>query len=145
MTLSGSAVSVRTGFAVTVIDPRPELANRERFTLADEIVLKDFIEAAADLQLGPDAYLVVVTPNHEHDEEVIRATLNKSYGYIGMIGSRKKVTAIVSHLRDDGFDDEAIGRLHSPIGLEIGAETPEEIAVSIVAELVAVRRGKDRR
>jgi xanthine dehydrogenase accessory factor len=139
------AMAKEAGFSVTVIDPRPELATRERFSQADEIVITDFAEAAAALQPGPDVYVVVVTPDHEHDEEVVRATLNESYGYVGMIGSRKKVAAVVSHLKDDGFAEETIQRLHSPIGLEIGAETPEEIAVSIVAELVAVRRGKDQR
>lgn len=128
------------GFRVTVIDRRGSLASRERFGEADEILVKDFAEAAAELPFGPDAYVVVVTPNHEKDEEVVRAVLGKPFRYVGMIGSEKKVAGIRSRLADAGFPEEVLGSLHAPIGLEIGAETPEEIAVSILAELVAVRR-----
>jgi xanthine dehydrogenase accessory factor len=130
----------RAGFVVTVVDPRLEMANRERFPSADGIVVKGFSQAAAGVSAGPDVYVVIVTPKHAHDEEVVRVVLDKPYRYIGMIGSRKKVATIRSHLKDAGFEDGVISKLHAPIGLDIGAETPEEIAVSIVAELVAVRR-----
>ena len=135
------AMAKQAGFSVTVIDPRPELADRERFSAADEIMVRDFAHAAKDLPIGHDSYVVVVTPGHDHDEEVVRLVLGRSFRYLGMIGSKKKVSTIISHLKDAGFSEEAIGRLHSPIGLDIGAETPEEIAVSILAELVSVRRG----
>jgi len=134
-------LSGRVGFAVTVIDPRRELANAERLPSADEIIVEEFVPVAESLPLGPDAYVVVVTPNHEYDEEVVRAILGKTYRYIGMIGSRKKVATVISHLREAGFAEKQIEDLHSPIGLDIAAETPEEIAVSILAELVECRRG----
>ncbi|MCK4546856.1 MAG: XdhC family protein [Candidatus Eisenbacteria sp.] len=131
----------RVGFAVTVIDPRPEQANRERFPFADDIVVRGFAEVAAETVPGPDTYVVVLTPEHKHDEEVVRAVLNSPFRYVGMIGSRRKVATLISHLKEAGFGEEVMRKLHSPIGLDIGAETPEEIAVSIVAELVASRRG----
>ncbi len=128
------------GFCTIVIDPRSQLADPGRFPTADEIVVEDFVPFAEGMEPGPDAYVVVVTPNHEYDEEVVRAVLGKPFRYVGMIGSRQKVATVIGHLREFGFAESQIESLHSPIGLDIGAETPEEIAVSILAELVECRR-----
>jgi len=132
------------GFRVVVIDCRPELATRERLPTADQILVADFVEAARGLPVGPEVSAVVVTPDHAHDEDVVRVLVDRPCGYLGMIGSRKKVATLRERLKSSGVAEEAIERLHAPIGLDIGAETPEEIAVSILAELVAVRR-KERK
>jgi len=133
------------GFAVTVLDDRPEFANRERFPWAREIVVTpDLGDCLAGSALGHDASLVIVTRGHVHDGAVLAKALRTDAGYIGMIGSRRKRDAIYARLRQDGFTDGDIARVRCPIGLDIGAETPEEIAVSIVAELIqerAKRRG----
>lgn len=128
------------GFCIIVIDPRSQLADPGRFPTADEIVVEDFVPFAEGMESGPDVYAVVVTPNHEYDEEVVRSVLGKPFRYVGMIGSRQKVATVIAHLREFGFTESQIESLHSPIGLDIGAETPEEIAVSILAELVECRR-----
>ncbi len=128
------------GFHTVVLDDRAEFANRQRFASADEIVVLDaFDRAVAGLEIDENSYLVLVTRGHAHDKTILRDALGTRAGYIGMIGSRRKRDAIYASLRGEGFAEEAFGRVHSPIGLNIAAETPEEIAVSIVAELIQVR------
>ncbi len=130
------------GFSVVVIDDRPEWASPERFPEARSVrVIPDFETAFTDLDIHPDAFIVIVTRGHLHDRTVLEAALKTDAGYIGMIGSRKKREAIYSALRDAGVGQDRLDQVHSPIGLSIGAETPEEIAVSIVAELIAERAG----
>ena len=133
-------VLATVGFGVVVIDDREEFANTERFPHADEII----VPAVMDLPLkekefGGDSYIVIVTRGHMHDELVLRAALRTSAGYVGMIGSRRKREAIYKHMLDDGFTQADIDRVFSPIGLSICAETPEEIAISIAAEMIKVR------
>ena len=128
------------GFQVHVYDDRPEYANRERFPDAHAIHLLETFDRAFDgPALGMDDFVVILTRGHLHDQNVLARALTTGAGYIGMIGSRKKRHTIYRNLRDQGIHQEAIERVHSPIGLAIGAETPEEIAVSIVAELIAAR------
>ncbi|HHW43613.1 MAG TPA: XdhC/CoxF family protein, partial [Desulfotomaculum sp.] len=128
------------GFRTVVLDDREEFANRERFPRAEEIiVLDDFEHAMKDLPIGRDSYLVIVTRGHRYDLTVLAQALQTGAGYIGMIGSTGKREAIYRALREAGVTGEQLARVHSPIGLPIGAETPEEIAVSIVAELIKVR------
>jgi xanthine dehydrogenase accessory factor len=134
-------VAALAGFQVTVLDDRPEFANAERFPQAETTVLDGYGDCFAGLSPGPGACVVIVTRGHVHDAEVLAQALKTRAGYIGMIGSRRKRDAIYDRLRGLGFTDADLARVHCPIGLAIGAETPEEIAVSINAELIAHRAG----
>jgi len=130
------------GFRTVVLDDRPEFANRDRFPSADEIrVIPTFERAMDGLELNRDSHLVIVTRGHAHDKTVLGLALEADAGYIGMIGSRRKRDAIYEALMKEGFTHEDLKRVHSPIGINIGAETPAEIAVSIVAELIQARAG----
>jgi len=133
------------GFRVILVDDREEFANRERFPTADEVVVASPEEAFKSVAIGPDSYVVSVTRGHLLDEEVVAGALATPARYIGMIGSKRKVAKVLSRLRQRGFSDQDLGRLHAPIGLDIGADTVEEIAVSILAELIAVRRRMELR
>jgi xanthine dehydrogenase accessory factor len=130
-----------SGFSVEVIDDRPEYANEERFPEADRITQGRFDEVLADYPIDGNTFVVCVTRGHRHDEMSLRAVAESSAAYVGMIGSRRRVAAVLQHLVEEGLDADAVGRVHAPIGLDIGAETPEEIAVSIMAEIVMTRRG----
>ncbi len=125
-------------FEVIVMDDRSEMASLERYPKAKEVrVLSSFASCLAGL--GPDDYVVIVTRGHLHDREVLSQALRTKAGYIGMIGSRRKRDAVYEWLREEGLTDSDLARVHCPIGLAIGAETPEEIAMSIVAEMVQIR------
>ncbi len=138
-----ASLSSLVGFNTVVLDDRADFANRERFQTADRLlVLDSFEDALKDLDIDEDSYLVIVTRGHAHDKTVLAHALRTGAGYIGMIGSRRKRDAIYTALAKEGFSPEAFQRIHCPIGLNIGAETPEEIAVSIVAELIRARAGK---
>jgi xanthine dehydrogenase accessory factor len=133
------------GFQTVVLDDRQEFANREMFATADQIVVLDsFVRAMEGLEINEDSYLVLVTRGHMHDKTVLGQALRTRAGYIGMIGSRKKRDAVYEELSVEGFSRHEFDRVYSPIGLDIGAETPEEIAVSIVAELIRARAGRSR-
>ncbi len=129
------------GFSVVVVDDRPEYANQERFPEADRVICGDFAEVLGDLPIDANSYIVTVTRGHKHDEVSLRQVAGSAAAYVGMIGSKRRVGAVLQHLIDEGLDAEAVRRVHTPIGLDIGAETPEEIAVAIMAEVVQVRRG----
>ncbi len=134
-------LAARCGYDVQVVDDRPTFASQERFPDARRFV-HSF--AAADwepLALGPLSYCVVVTRGHEHDYQVVRALIERDLAYLGMMGSSKKVAGTRRRLVEEGVDEAALERLHAPIGLDIGSETPAEIAVSIIAEVVLARRG----
>lgn len=134
-------LAASAGFQVTVLDDREEFANRERFPEASEVrVIPDF-EACFAEGLGPRDFAAILTRGHLHDRTVLSRALKTNAGYIGMIGSRKKRAAVYAVLRKEGFARADLDRVHCPIGLSIGAETPEEIAVSIVGELIKVRAG----
>jgi xanthine dehydrogenase accessory factor len=126
-------------FSVVVIDDRQEYANAERFPEADEIMVQEFVEAFSSLAFTGDEFVVIVTRGHSHDADVLRAALSQNARYIGMIGSRRKVQMIFDLMRQAGFAEEAVSRVYAPIGLSIHAETPQEIAVSIVSQLIKVR------
>ncbi len=133
------------GFRTVVLDDRQEFANRERFPDAHEVmVLNSFQGALEGLAIDGDSYLVLLTRGHAHDQAVLRQALSTPAGYIGMIGSRGKRQAIYAALAQAGFSQADFQRVSSPIGLNIAAETPEEIAVSIVAELIQVRAGRSQ-
>jgi xanthine dehydrogenase accessory factor len=129
------------GFRTTVVDDRAEFANGQRFPQADRVLAATVEDAFDTLSIDEDAYVVAITRGHVMDEEVVARALRTPARYIGMIGSTRKVAAIHQRLRRRGFNQDNLARLHAPIGIDIAADTVEEIAVSIVAELVAVRRG----
>lgn len=127
-------------FQVTVIDDRSAFANRARFPEADRIIAADVEKTVADLRIGPRTYLVLVTRGHALDQAALSQVIRKPAAYIGMIGSQRRVQAVFDFLRRMGVAEEHLRKVYAPIGLRIGAETPAEIAASILAELVAVRR-----
>ena len=128
------------GFRTVVLDDRLELTTRPRFPSADRlVVLTAYSNAFDSLEIDENSYIVILTHGHQHDQEVLTAALHTRAGYIGMIGSRRKVKLVFDELRSEGFSEADIQRIHAPIGLAIEAETPEEIGVSIVAEMIKVR------
>lgn len=136
-------IGAMLGFRVRVLDDRPEFATRERFPEAAEVRRADFGDPFRDLAVGPDTHLVLVTRGHRYDYEALRRLLlgGALPAYVGMVGSRRRVRAALEQLVREGIPRERLLRVHAPIGLDIGAETPEEIAVAIAAEIVRVRRG----
>ncbi|MGE5244524.1 MAG: XdhC family protein [Betaproteobacteria bacterium] len=132
------------GFRVHVVDDREKFANRERFPDAAEIVADDIAAWLARAAIPPHAYAVIVTRGHVHDLDALRALAPRELRYLGLIGSRAKIARIYDALAAEGLAADRLAHVHAPIGLDIGAVTPQEIAVSILAELVAVKRGKVR-
>jgi xanthine dehydrogenase accessory factor len=128
-------------FSVAVLDDRPDYADPALIPEADRIICADFEEALKSFPIGENTYIVMVTRGHKQDELSLRLTAPSRAAYVGMIGSRRRTGAVLQHLADEGFPREVLDRIHTPIGLDIGAETPEEIAVSIIAEIIMVRRG----
>lgn len=136
-----AALGSMLGFHVTVIDDRASFANRERFPTADEIIIRPFGPAVAALNLDRHCYLVSVTRGHSFDEDVILTALRNSRGaFIGMIGSRRRVKATLDRIGAMGIAPELLDQVHAPLGIDIAAETPEEIALSIISEIVRERR-----
>ena len=131
------------GYRVVVLDDRPDFATRERFPDADRLIRADFSDPFADVALHERSHLLLVTRGHKYDYECLVRALrtDPAPAYIGMIGSRRRVRATYVQLVEEGFDAEALSRIHAPVGLDIGAETPEEIAVAVAAELVMLSRG----
>ncbi len=129
------------GFRIVVLDDRPSFANPARLPEADAILVGDPRETLARLAERRERYVVLVTRGHRLDADCLRVALGRELRYLGMIGSRRRVGRIRERLLEEGAPAERLARLHAPIGLRIGAETPAEIAVSILAEIVAVRRG----
>jgi xanthine dehydrogenase accessory factor len=132
-------------FQVTVMDDRSTFANRTRFPEADRVIAGDIEKTVADLRVGPHTYLVLVTRGHTLDQAALMRVIDRPAAYIGMIGSKRRVRAVFDHLRRMGVPEASIRKVCAPIGLRIGAETPAEIAVSILAEIVAVRRTSQSR
>jgi xanthine dehydrogenase accessory factor len=130
------------GFRVTVVDDRERFANRERFPDADNVVVDSIPDWIDRTPLSSVAYVVVLTRGHRQDYDAVRALAGRELRYVGLIGSRAKVAKVVDRALAEGVSPDWLRTVHSPIGLDIGAVTPEEIAVSILAELIAVRRGK---
>lgn len=138
----GSALAQFTsilGLPHTVVDDRPEFADRERFPQAQRILCGDFSEVLADLDFVQPAYIMIVTRCHDTDLEVLRWVLRKPSAYLGMICSRRKKTEIFRILSEEGYSKEEMERVHAPIGLDIRSETPAEIAVSILAEVIQIK------
>lgn len=131
------------GFRIHVVDDREKFANAERFPGAAEIVVEDIADWLHRTEVPSGAYVVIVTRGHTHDFDALRALAARDLRYLGLIGSRAKVARIFGALEKEGMPAECLARVHAPIGLEIGAVSPAEIAISILAELIAVRRGID--
>lgn len=132
------------GFEVSVVDDRETYANRERFPEAKAVIARDFDQALTELAPNESSYLVIVTRGHRDDMRVLRWAVQTQARYIGMIGSKRKTIAIFRELTKEGLSAELFDRVHAPVGLDIGAVTPEEIAVAITAELIAARRNVER-
>jgi xanthine dehydrogenase accessory factor len=135
-------IAEEVGFRVHVADDREKFANAERFPTAAEIVVDDIPAWIARATIPPHAYVVIVTRGHTNDLEALRALAPRELRYLGLIGSRAKVARIYDQLTTDRMPADQLTRVHAPIGLDIGAVTPQEIAVSILAELIAVKHGK---
>ena len=127
------------GFRVIVLDDRADFANPLRFPDC-EVMAEDFTLALREMALGPATYVVVITRGHVHDVDCLTEILGKKFAYVGLIGSRRRVGIVLENLEKQGFSREHLKKVFTPIGLPIGAESPEEIALSIVSELVCVRR-----
>lgn len=132
------------GFRVHVIDDREKFANRERFPDAAEVEVDAIDDWLARASLPTGAYAVIVTRGHRHDLDALRRLADRDLRYLGLIGSRAKVARLFETLRQEGMPEDRLRRVRAPIGLDIGAVSPEEIAVAIVAELIAVKYGKLR-
>jgi xanthine dehydrogenase accessory factor len=128
-------------FSVVVVDNRPEFANRERLPWADTVIAEDYQSALKKILPLDNAYVIILTHKHAHDFEILERCVQQTFHYLGMIGSKTKVAKAFQQLREKGIGEAVIQRIHAPIGVDIGANTPAEIALSIAAELVAVRCG----
>jgi len=130
------------GFRIHVLDDREKFASRDRFPEAAEVTVDSIPDWLEHANIPNNAYVVIVTRGHTHDLDALRTLARRDLRYLGLIGSKAKVKRIYDALVAEGMALECLGRVHAPVGLDIGAVSPEEIAVSILAELIAVRRGK---
>lgn len=138
-----------TGFHVTVIDDRPEFANRERFPTADEVVCAPYVEFFKNVSVNPSTFIVLLTRGHKFDVVSLQELLRREEAieqeqrsaYIGMFGSRRRISGVFEQLKDE-FSDHNFTNIYSPVGLDIGGQTPAEIAVSIMAEILKVKNGR---
>ncbi len=131
-------------FEITIVDDRDEFINADRFPAADYLECKSFADFTDELEVRKNDYLVIVTRGHQFDYQVLRDVIKSQAAYIGMIGSSRKINQVYTELREtDKLSEELLETVHAPIGLEIGAETPEEIAVAIAGQLISVRRGSN--
>ena len=133
-------VAQLAGFGVTVADDREQFANRERFPDAEEVHAAEYEELFPKLDVNPNCYLIIVTRGHRDDMRVLRWALSTNARYIAMIGSKRKTISIIKEFEKEGIPRDRFANVHAPMGLEIGAITPEEIAISVAAEMIAVRR-----
>ena len=128
-------------FHVAVLDDREDFANADRLPEADEVICDDYEAAIDRFPIDANTTIVLVTRGHKQDELALRRCIGRGAGYLGMIGSKRRTAAVLEHLEAEGFAPEELARVRTPIGLDIGAETPEEIAISIMAEVIQRRRG----
>jgi xanthine dehydrogenase accessory factor len=135
-----SKIANMAGFATVIVDDREAFANKERFPEADETYADEYENVFPKLNITSSAYLVIVTRGHRDDMRVLRWAVGTPARYIAMIGSKRKTISVVKELVKEGIAREAFEKIYAPMGLEIGAETPEEIAISVVAEMIATRR-----
>ena len=129
------------GMEVAIIDDREDYANVDRFPYEANVICGDFGEELERFPITANTYIVLVSRGHKVDELALRTVVERGAGYVGMIGSKRRTRTVLQHLAEEGLDREALDRVFTPIGLDIGAETPEEIAVSVLGEIILVRRG----
>lgn len=129
-----------SGFHVVVMDDRSEFANREQIPDAQEVVVADFTRACDNIEVASGTFIVIATRGHNHDLDAVQSALRTKAGYIGLLGSRRKKALLRKALKEQGFTEEEIDRVIIPVGLEIGSVSPEEIAVSIMAQVIQKRR-----
>lgn len=130
----------KVGFLVTVVDDRPMFADKDRFPDAEKVICERFDSCLAQLDLNEYSYIVIMIREHRHDLECLKQLLNADAAYIGMIGSKRSVNYVKEQLIKEGYPEALTDRVNAPIGLDIGAKTPEEIAVSIIAQLISFRK-----
>ncbi|MGB9628982.1 MAG: XdhC family protein [Thermodesulfobacteriota bacterium] len=130
------------GFNVSVVDDSPELLRKEMFSEIEDLILTDMEKYARELPSDPRTYIVLLSRGFSRDKEILSQLIRKDFKYIGMIGSMRKIMTMKEDLKKEGVPEEAFTKLQAPIGLDIGGETPEEIAISIAAEIIAVKKGK---
>jgi len=138
-----SKVATLAGFSTVVVDNRDTFANRERFPEAEEVYAQEYEEILPNLPIQESSYIIIVTRGHRDDMRVLRMAVGTPARYVAMIGSKRKVIGVIKELEGEGVPRAAFERIHAPMGLDIGAVSPEEIAVSVVAEMIAVRRNPD--
>jgi xanthine dehydrogenase accessory factor len=136
-----SKVARFSGFKVTVVDDRAEYANSSLLPDADEVIVNDFGDVFTKVPVDRGTYVVIATRGHNHDLDALKAALTTDARYIGLMGSRRKKALIFRALQQEGFSEDDISRVIVPVGLPIGSATPEEIAISIMAQLIQQRRG----
>jgi xanthine dehydrogenase accessory factor len=137
--------AIPLGYEVVVVDDRENFANRERFPHAREVRTAAFESCLEGVEINGNTFVLIVTRGHRHDVTALREALPTDARYIGLVGSRRKIQLSVRSLLEQGFAPSLFEKLYAPIGLEIGSETPEEIAVSVIAEIIALRKGVHRR
>ncbi len=135
-------LAARVDFRVTVIDDREDFVTEDRFPEAEQRHARPLEDSLEDLGLRPDSFILVVTRGHSHDQQALEAALAQQVLYTGLIGSRRKIKLLVDNLLEKGYPPEHFDHLYAPIGVDIGSETPEEIAVSVAAELIGIRKGQ---
>ena len=131
------------GMEVAIIDDREEYANEDRFPYEANVICGDFGEELDQFPISASTYIVLVSRGHKVDELALRTVIERGAGYVGMIGSKRRTRTVIQHLAEEGLDRDALDNVFTPIGLDIGSETPEEIAVSVLGEIILVRRGGD--
>ena len=140
VSLPVARIGRQLGFRIVVIDDREEYVNPERFPDAEIVLIEDFSNAFSKLKITKSSYIIILTRDHPLDELVLGQAVKTPAKYIGMMGSKNKASVIFSHLRSKGISQEQLDKLHTPIGLDISAQSPAEIAVSILAEIIKVRK-----
>ena len=139
--LSLATLGAHAGFSVAVVDDREMYASEERFPMADKVMAGDVGAHLDAFPVNGSTYIVMVSRGHKVDELALRQVVGRGAAYVGMIGSKRRVSTVLRHLAEEGHPLEALEAVYTPIGLDIGAETPEEIAISILAEVIMIRRG----
>ena len=134
-------VGALLGMEVAILDDREDYADPERFAYPCRVICGDFDEELERFPINANTYIVLVSRGHLVDELSLRQVAERGAGYVGMIGSKRRTRTVLEHLAEDGVDEDSLARVFTPIGLDIGAETPEEIAVAVLAEIILVRRG----
>jgi len=130
------------GFGITIVDDDAERANKERFPMANKVITGDFARAVNELDVGPNDFIVIAHGEPEHDYLALRTMIAKTSAYVGLLGSRIKAAKLVQRLHSEGISEGGLAMLHAPVGVAIGAQTPEEIGISILAEIIRHKRSE---